>query len=221
MHNMIIGETCLLAYQLRRLNIIQDENELFDNMITTLDGVHKLIEDDFQHILNVQYLKHLNYAYYPDHGISYSKWVNTRYSIDTNNIFSWPVFSFFHYDAFNIEQKDSIKRKTQRFEEKFMSKENVNLFYYYREGKNFNIEKIIEKCSSLLLFLITKYNKQFKLFLITKTHDIKGVKFKDYGSIQHLNFTSPSSWIGTDDNWNGSSDNDLFDNFLEHYNTLF
>lgn len=221
MHNMIIGETCLLAYQLRRLNIIQDENELFDNMITTLDGVHKLIEDDFCDILNDQYLKHLNYAYYPDHNISYSKWVNTKYSIDANNIFSWPVFSFFHYDDFNIRQKDSIKRKTQRFKEKFMSKENVNLFYYYREGKNFNIEKIIEKCSSLLLFLITKYNKQFKLFLITKTHGIKGVKFKDYDSIQHLNFTSPSSWIGDDDNWNGSSDNDLFDSFLEHYNTLF
>lgn len=221
MHNLIIGETCLLSYQLRRLNITEDKNELFDNMLATIDGVYDLINDNFNNILNEEYLEFINYMYYPDHNISHSKWINKKYSLDKDNIFSWPVFSFFHYDAFNQNQKDSIMRKTSRFKSKLEDKENVNLFYYYREGKNYNLNKIFEKCSSLLLFLTTKYNKQFKLFLITKTHDIKGVKFKDYGSIQHFNFTSPSSWIGTDDNWNGSSDNDLFDSFLEHYNTLF
>ena len=118
MHNLIIGETCLLSYQLRRLNIIEGKNELFDNMLVTIDGVYDLLDDNFNNILNEEYLEFINYMYYPDHNISHPKWINKKYSLDKDNIFSWPVFSFFHYDAFNQDQKDSIIRKTNRFKSK-------------------------------------------------------------------------------------------------------
>ena len=96
MHNIIIGETCLLSYQLRRLNITEGKNELFDNMLTTIDGVYDLIDDDFNDILNEEYLEFISYMYYPDHNISHPKWVNKKYSLDKDNIFSWPVFVSLH-----------------------------------------------------------------------------------------------------------------------------
>jgi len=178
MHNLIIGETCLLSYQLRRLNITEGKNELFDNMLATIDGVYDLIDDDFNNILNEEYLEFMNYMYYPNHNISHSKWVNKKYSIDRDNIFSWPVFSFFHYDAFNQEQKDSIIRKTLRLKNKLEDDENVNLFYYYREGKNYNLKKIIEKCNSFKKFITKKYNKPFNIILITKDSGGKNILYK-------------------------------------------
>ena len=220
MHNLIIGETCLLSYQLRRLNITEGKNELFDNMLATIDGVYDLINDNFNNILNDEYLEFINYPYYPDHGISHSKWINKKYSIDKDNIFSWPVFAFFHYDAFNQEQKNSIIRKTIRLKNKLEDDENVNLFYYYREGKNYNLSKIIEKCNSFKKFLTKKYNKPFNFFLITKDSGDKNILSKKIDGVHHFNFTSPFSWIGIDDNWDGHSDNDLFDIFKEQYEKI-
>jgi len=215
MHNLIIGETCLLSYQLRRLNITEGKNELFDNMLATIDGVYDLIDDDFNNILNEEYLEFMNYMYYPNHNISHSKWVNKKYSIDRDNIFSWPVFSFFHYDAFNQEQKDSIIRKTLRLKNKLEDDENVNLFYYYREGKNYNLKKIIEKCNSFKKFITKKYNKPFNIILITKDSGGKNILYKKIDDIYHFNFTSPHSWVGIDDNWDAHHDNNLFDTFKE------
>ena len=215
MHNLIIGETCLLSYQLRRLNITEGKNELFDNMLATIDGVYDLIDDDFNNILNEEYLEFMNYMYYPNHNISHSKWVNKKYSIDRDNIFSWPVFSFFHYDAFNQEQKDSIIRKTLRLKNKLEDDENVNLFYYYREGKNYNLKKIIEKCNSFKKFITKKYNKPFNIILITKDSGGKNILYKKIDDIYHFNFTSPHSWVGIDDNWDAHNDNNLFDTFKE------
>lgn len=213
MHNLIIGETCLLSYQLRRLGIIEGKNELFDNMLTTMDGVYSLIDNDFNDILNNNYLKFKNYMYYSEHNICHSKWINTKYSIDKDNIFSWPLFAFFHYDALNQEQKNSIIRKTTRFKNKLQDTENVNFFYYYREGKNYNLAKIIEKCSIFRKFISKKYNKNFKIFLISKETGKKNILYKEQDNIYHFNFLSPYSWIGIDDNWDGHSDNDLFDHF--------
>ena len=215
MHNLIIGETCLLSYQLRRLNITEGKNELFDNMLATIDGVYDLIDDDFNNILNEEYLEFMNYMYYPNHNISHSKWVNKKYSIDRDNIFSWPVFSFFHYDAFNQEQKDSIIRKTLRLKNKLEDDENVNLFYYYREGKNYNLKKIIEKCNSFKKFITKKYNKPFNIILITKDSGGKNILYKKIDDIYHFNFTSPHSWVGIDDNWDAHHDNNLFNTFKE------
>ena len=215
MHNLIIGETCLLSYQLRRLNITQGKNELFDNMLATIDGVYNLIDDNFSDILTDKYLDFTNYLYYPNHGISHSKWINKKYSIDNDNIFSWPVFAFFHYDAFNQDQKDSIIRKTTRFKNKLEDREDINLFYYYREGENYNLVKIIEKCSSFKKFISDKYDKDFNFILITKNSGDKNILYKKIDDIYHFNFRSPHSWIGIDDNWDAHYDNDLFDIFKE------
>ena len=184
-------------------------------MLATIDGVYDLIDDDFNNILNEEYLEFMNYMYYPNHNISHSKWVNKKYSIDRDNIFSWPVFSFFHYDAFNQEQKDSIIRKTLRLKNKLEDDENVNLFYYYREGKNYNLKKIIEKCNSFKKFITKKYNKPFNIILITKDSGGKNILYKKIDDIYHFNFTSPHSWVGIDDNWDAHHDNNLFDTFKE------
>lgn len=220
MHNLIIGETCLLSYQLRRLNITEGKNELFDNMLATIDGVYDLIDDNFNNILNEEYLEFINYMYYPDHNISHPKWINKKYSLDKDNIFSWPVFSFFHYDAFNQDQKDSIIRKTSRFKSKLEDKENVNLFYYYREGKNYNLSKIFEKCNNFKKFISEKYDKNFNIILITKDAGNKNLLYKKIDNIHYFNFTSPYSWVGIDDNWDGHCDNDLFDIFKTEYEKI-
>jgi len=211
MHNLIIGETCLLSYQLRRLQIITGKNELFDNMIVNLDGVLELIKDDFSDILKGEYLKYINYPFYPNHGISHSKWMNMKYSVDVNNIFSWPVFCFFHYDSFNDEQRSSIIRKTERFKMQLEDNEDVNLFYYYRESKNYNVDSILSKCKLFVDFITQKYNKRFNLFLITKQCGKDDVSYNNYEGVHCLNFISPHSWIDIDDNWDGHKDNDIFD----------
>lgn len=220
MHNLIIGETCLLSVQLRRLQLIEGKNELFDNMLVTIDGVLSLVQDDFVNILNDQYLRYANYTYYPEHCISYPKWINTKYSVHESSIFSWPVFSFFHYDSFNNEQKSSIIRKTARFKQYLEDNEAVNFFYYYREGPNYNILKIVEKCSTFLDFFAKKYNKEFNIYLFTKTSGKKAITYAKHSKIHHFTFASPYSWIGIDDNWDGHSDNDLFDTFLQKYNSI-
>tara|TARA_R110002020_G_scaffold458034_1_gene675223 strand:+ start:2180 stop:2857 length:678 start_codon:yes stop_codon:yes gene_type:complete len=220
MHNLIIGETCLLSYQLRRLKITEGKNELFDNMLATIDGVYDLIDDNFCDILTDNYLDFINYLYYPDHGIWTAKWINRKYSIDKDNIFSWPVFAFFHYDAFSQDQKDSIIRKTARFKSKLEDNEDINLFYYYREGRNYNLDKIIEKCNNFKKFISDKYDKNFNFILITKNIGDKNILYKKIDDIYHFDFRSPHSWIGIDDNWDARCDNDLFDNFKIEYEKI-
>lgn len=219
-HNIILGETCLLSYQLKRLGIHQSENNLFDNMLTNIDGVYAFVEDNFEGVLDDRYLLYSNFAYYPAHNISYSKWINTRYSIDEDNIFSWPVFSFFHYDALNGEQRDSIIRKTARIKEKFEDTVSVNLFYYYRQSERFNLDKLIEKCAHFLAYLRSRYNKEFNFFLIHKDDNSKNITHNVAYDVHSFLFSSPHSWIGIDDNWNGLSDDDLFDKFAEHYKEI-
>lgn len=220
MHNLIIGETCLLSFQLRRLQIISGKNELFDNMIVNLDGVYELIKDDFKYILDEQHLKYVNYSFYPDHRIQYSKWINTKYSVDYSSIFSWPLFCFFHYDSFNEQQKSSINRKTQRFKSQLEDKENVNLFYYYRRSRKHSIDTILSKSKLFLDYVVKRYDKQFNLFLIDKQTGHSGLSYENYNRLHFYKFTSPCSWIGIDDNWDGHCDNILFDEFLEHYNKI-
>jgi hypothetical protein len=220
MHNIIIGETCLLSYQLRRLNIIQNENGLFDNVLINIEGVKLLIEDDFKDLLDEKYLKYLYYLYYPKHNIGHYKWINVKYTTDEDNIFSWPVFSFFHYDILNIDNKNSIQRKLDRFKSYLADDQKLNLFYYYRYSEKFNFEKVIEKINTLSDILNMKYNKKINVFLITKSEGDDDILYNKIHNIHHFNFISKFSWIGIDDNWNGSSDNHLFDSFLKLYNNL-
>ena len=212
MHNIIIGETCLLSYQLRRLGIVSDAKDLFENMLVNLDGVRAIISDDFNFLIDTNYLNYEHYVYYPDHNIGYPKWINKKYTLDNDNIFSWPVCSFFHYDSFNSSQVESIKRKVLRFKNKLEDKKAVNFYYYYRWSPNFNIETFKDKAEDFIAYVSKKYNKDFKLTVITK----KDVKYKSIQSniknnITYVEFSSPFSWIYIDDNWNGSSDNELFD----------
>ena len=219
-HNIIIGETCLLSYQLRRLNIHNGESNLFDNMLVNMDGVYSLVKDDFRYILDDKYMSYNNFTYFPLHSISYLKWINTRYTLDDYNIFSWPVFSFFHYDDLNQEERESIIRKTNRLKKKFEDNLSVNLFYYYRQSERFNLNKIIEKCAHFLEYLKYRYNKKFNLFLVYKDDNYKNISYTVVHGIHSFLFSSPHSWVGIDDNWNGSSDDDLFDRFAEYYGEI-
>ena len=220
MHNLIIGETCLLSSQLRRLQIIDGKNELFDNMIVNLDGVYELIKDDFQYIVDEQHLKYINYSFYPEYGIRYTKWINTKYSLDYDGVFSWPIFCFFHYDSLNDQQKASIIRKVERFKMQLEDSKNVNFFYYYRAGVNSNVERVISKCKFFTDYAAQKYSKQFNLFLINKQTGQNCLSYENYDNVYSYKFRSPHSWIGIDDNWDGHSDNVMFDEFLQHYNKI-
>jgi hypothetical protein len=212
MHNIIIGETCLLSYQLRRIGIIQGSKSLFEHMLVNLDGVKKLIEDEFKYILSEEELNFMYYMYYPHHSIGYTKWVNKRYTVDSDNIFSWPVFSFFHCDEFNSTQVEVIKRRCKRLQDSLKDNSTVNLFYYYRNSERFNIESIITKMKEFLLFLKEKYNKLINAFLFVKYDDItRKINITNHDNMTLVTITSPSSWVGVDDNWDGHSDNDLFD----------
>lgn len=189
-------------------------------MLVNIDGVYSLVSDDFKNILDENYLLYKNFTYYPEYNISHTKWINTRYTMDDDKIFSWPVFSFFHYDTLNSEQRESISRKTVRLKEKFEDPLSVNLFYYYRKSERYNLDKIIEKCVFFLEYLRNRYNKEFVFFLIHKDDNSKNVKYDIIHGIHSFLFSSPHSWIGIDDNWNGSSDNDLFDIFNKHVKNI-
>lgn len=220
-NNIIIGETCLLSYQLRRLNIVTKETGIFENMLVNLDGVRSLIEDDFIFALHGDYLSNDHYVYYPEHNIGYNKWVNKKYTLDIDDIFSWPVFSYFHYDILDQERLHSIDRKIDRLKAALQTEKNTNLFYYYRPSSRFNLQKFLEKADSFISFLEKKYDKTFRMFLLTKK-DNEEVKVTTclYDKIIHSEFVSPHVWTGIDDNWNGSSDNNLFDIFqkqIEEY----
>lgn len=216
-NNLIIGETCLLGYQLRRLNVVQGPSGFFESMLVNLDGVQSLVNDDFVYALHGDYLHNDYFLYYPEHNIGYNKWINKKYTLDIDNIFSWPVFSYFHYDAFDQSQKDSICRKLERLKEILQNNNNVNLFYYYRASNRFNIQKFLKKADDFIMFLEKKYNKSFHMFLITKkdSSETKVTTFT-YPRITHSEFVSPYTWVGIDDNWNGSSDNGLFDSLKEN-----
>jgi len=179
-----------------------------------------LIEDNFEHLLDTNYLKYVNYLYYPEHNIRHYKWINVKYTTDEDNIFSWPVFSFFHYDILDIDNKNSIQRKLDRLKSCLADDKNLNLFYYYRYSDNFNLLKITEKLNILTDILMKKYHKKINIFLITKSEGDNNLYYEKICNIHHFNFISKSSWVGIDDNWNGSSDNDLFETFLKMYNNL-
>jgi len=208
--NLILGETCLLNVQLRRLGITSGPHNIFDNALVNLDGVYEIVNNDFQDMISSCDFK--RYTFYPDHNISYSKFISSKYTLDKDNIFSWDVFSHFHTDSLSQDIIDSLERKIQRTKLLFENKNKLRLFYYYRYSKKYNIEKLKEKINEFLNLLKFKYNKEFKFVLLTN-NIVENNKNLIYinDSFQHFHFDTVNSWIGIDENWDGKSDNDLFD----------
>lgn len=217
MNHLIIGETCLLRYQLSRVGIKKGPTDIFDDMMVNLKGVTAIIQDDFKDMLSLDYIKHVNYLYYPDHGIYHNKPINIKYTTNDNNLYSWEVCSFFHFDTQTQEAFNSLTRKLERTKQKFESKEPLTLYYYYRKHKNQDILKLKEKIESFLDFVRCKYSKQIKIVLITQ--DESNENFlniqQDTDDFYHGHFMTTSSWIGIDDNWDAHSNNNLFDLFFK------
>jgi hypothetical protein len=221
MHNIILGETCLLSHQLRRLDILNGPKGLFENMLINLDGVQFIIKDDLSQVIARDHLSYEYYTYYPDYGVGDYKWINKKYTLDNDNIFSWPVCCFFHYDKFTIYQIESLKRKIDRLKSNLEDSVNVNFFYYYKGSIKYNIDLFLQKAKNFIEFVSKKYNKVFTMTVITKNYSKDSYILRSsLGSINCIDFLSPHSWDEPNDNWNGSSDDDLFDKFAEYYKTI-
>jgi hypothetical protein len=214
MNSIIIGETCLLDKQLRRLGVINAPHGCFDTLLVNLDGIKKIIEDDFKYILNPEYIHNINYNYYPEHNICYDKLINVKYSIDTDDIFSWDVMSFFH--THNSQDLETLKRRIERTKNWFYDNEQTILYYYYRYNIKYNIDKLYEKILDFQKFLNNKFQKNIKILTITNKPDLLKISYKFINPyILTVNFHTKNSWIGIDDNWDAHLDNDLFDIFFK------
>ncbi len=217
---LIIGETCLLRYQLSRLKIKNDQTNLFDDMKINLDSVSGVIMDNFADILNPDYLQRVNYLYYPDHNIWHNKFLNLKYSIDLDNLFSWKVCCFFHFDIYNQEELSSLVRKRDRTKILVESEDAVTLFYYYRNSEKQNIKKLKLKLYNFIKFLQSKYDKEFNCILITQdVGNLENINVSEDSNVSHVHFTTLNSWVGIDDNWDGHKENHMFDTFFSKFTT--
>jgi hypothetical protein len=216
--NIILGETCLLGYQLRRLGVVDGPTQLFENMLVTAEGVHSFLQNECDYIIDEEYIEYLHYPYYPQNGIAYSKWVNTKYAPSNSNLFSWPIFCFFHYDSFDEGERSSILRKRDRLKESLTNREIVNLYYYYRYCEGINLEQVKNELKVIARTVEELYKSRAKVFLINKIDSSgRGISTYKDGCLVHTTFYSPNSWIRPDDNWNAATDNELFD---EYKNTV-
>jgi hypothetical protein len=215
-NNLIIGETCLLKYQLGRLGLERDATNIFDDMLVNLDGVRGIISEDFKDLLSTEHLKTLNYLHYPDEGIYHRKPLNTKYTVNDDNLYSWDVCSFFHFDVQSQEGLSSLNRKLERTKNLFESSEPISLYYYYRHHSNCDIPRLRSKMLDFHTFVTEKYKKDFRITLITQEQgDADGLDIvEDTSKLYHGHFTTVNSWVGTDDNWDAHLSNDLFDVFL-------
>lgn len=214
MNKIILGETCLCEYQLYRTGIIDGTHGCFDSIKINLDGVAAIIENDFEYILSNEHLKFMQYEYYP--GVTYLKWINTKYSLDIDNMFSWPVYSLFHLD--NMQGgRESYQRKINRTRLMFEDDNPTILFYYYRYSENYNVHLMLSKTSALIKLLEDKYNKQFKASVMTyMPSDNNFIQITTTDKLHHTMFHSTTSWIETDDNWSGECNNPLFDEYANN-----
>ena len=218
-NKIILGENCLLEHQLYRTGIINQPHGCFDSMKIHIDSITQIIKDDFTGLLYRSNLSFLNYMYYE--GVVLTKWINNKYSGDEDNLFSWPVCCLFHLDSLEInkiitkEKVDSFQRKINRTKKLFEDENETILFYYYRHHKKYDIKALEKKLISFMEFVERKYNKPFKLSLLSYNKGSKNhmENKKISKNIIHSKFTSNISWTLPDDNWNGQCDNDLFDEY--------
>lgn len=216
MNHLIIGETCLLKYQLTRVGIKTDATDIFDDMMVNLDGVSGIVENDFEDLLAPKNIENVNYLYYPSHGIWHRKPINTKYTVDRDGMYSWNVCSFFHFDVQTQEAYNSLARKLDRAKSKFESDIPLTLYYYHRYHPNQNIPKLKQKLESFLDSSRKKYGKHIKVTLITQEQgSTKSLRIDSTNEdFYHGHFTTRDSWVGVDDNWDAHTDNDLFDLFF-------
>ena len=216
MNTLIIGETCLLRYQLNRLGLKNDATNIFDDMMVNLDGVKGIVEEGFSDMLSPEHLRTVNYLYYPEHGIYHNKPLNLKYTVNDNKLYSWDVCSFFHFDVQTKEEFDSLARKLERTKNLFEGAEPLTMYYYYRHHSNYDIPRLKSKVLDFHTFVTDKYKKEFKVVLITQEQG--GLDSLDIventSKLYHGHFTTISSWVGIDDNWDAHSDDELFNVFL-------
>ena len=189
MNTLIIGETCVLKYQLNRVGLKNDATNIFDDMMVNLDGVRGIITEDFKDMLSREHLQNVNYLYYPEYNIYHNKPLNLKYTVNDDNLYSWDVCSFFHFDVHTQEAFDSLGRKLERTKNLFECAEPLTLYYYYRQHNNYDIPRLKNK-------LLDFYT------------------FENTSKLYHGHFTTINSWVGIDDNWDAHTDNALFDDFL-------
>ena len=220
-NKVILGETCLCEFQLYRTGFMDGPHGCFDFTAIHLDSLKQVVEDNFDGLLNKENLEFLNYQYYPE--IFYTKWLNTKYSGDKDNMFAWAVCSLFHLDALESgrieceEKQKSYQRKINRTRTKFEDHKPTLLFYYYKPNKNYNVSLLKEKLEEFIDFIQKKYKKKFLVSLITyKEEKEKSIKVIEKNNIHHTIFHTPNDWAGADDNWSGESDNDLFDQYISN-----
>jgi hypothetical protein len=179
MNNIIIGETCLLSRQLKRLGVTDGPTKMFDDVLVNLDSIKLIIANDFKDILNSDYLTFTNYMFYPKHNIHYPKWINNFYSVQDNSLYSWPIYApLFHCDSATEQECESYRRKIERTKKIFEdSNTNTVLYYYHRRHENSNYDNIIIKYQEFIDWLNIKYNRlqinKFKGVLITNNIDTK------------------------------------------------
>ena len=211
MNKIILGETCLCEYQLYRTGVIDGPHGCFDSIKINLDGILGIINDDFKYMLSDGHLQFEDFEYYP--GISYPKWINTKYSSDVDIMFSWPVYSLFHLDGM-MGGRESYQRKIDRTKSMFEDAEPTVLFYYYRFNSDYNVELLLSKLNSFVELLTTKYDKRFLISAMTyNPSEESSISISSNTTIHHTTFNTSNSWIETDDNWSGACDNALFDEY--------
>lgn len=215
MNKIIIGETCLLDKQLRRCGVIDSAHGCFDNVMVNLDGIFNILLDDFEHLVSPDYLKLLPYLYYKDHNISHTKYINTKYCLNFDNIYSWDVMSFFHLDGNFEDGLASVNRKIERTKLWMEEDKPTILYYYYKQGPTYNISKHLEKLMNFSKWIDSKYQKSFKIVNITNVHGHSDVEFTLYDNILDCKLTTLNSWIGIDENWDAHTDDALFDTLFQ------
>jgi len=217
MNNLIIGETCLLSKQLKRIGITDGPTKMFDDVLVNLDSIMLIIDNDFNDILKGDYLTFTDYMFYPEYNIHYSKWINNLYSVPDNNMYSWPIYApLFHHDSATEQERESYIRKIERTKKIFEDPLNTIVYYYHRHHSNSNISNITQKFIQFIEFLNLKYKKRFKGVIFT--NNISNIKKIETNiltqDLVHAHFLTTDSWIGIDDNWDAHTDNELFDQFF-------
>jgi hypothetical protein len=181
-------------------------------MLVTAEGVNMFLKDKCENLLEESSTEYIHYTYYHRDGISYSKWMNTRYVPTNQSIYSWPIFCFFHYDSFNCDEKSSIYRKRDRFIDSISNKGSINLHYYYRYCESTNFDFVKNELKEMCKIIEDVYSSNSRVYLVSKIDSVEsGISTDIDGNIIHTTFHSPHSWIRADDNWNGATDNHLFD----------
>jgi hypothetical protein len=213
MNHIIIGETCLLDKQLRRCGVINSAHGCFDDALVNLNAIESIIDDDFEFLMDKNYMDYINYCFYPDYKIYHQKWLNNKYSFYGDGMYSWDILSFFHLHS--QEDWNTLNRRVLRTKAWFEDNNDTMLYYYYRRHEKYNIDEHHSKLINFHKKISEKYSKNFYILNVNNELGNESVSHSMINtSICSVKITSNNSWIGIDDNWDAHLDNHLFDVFL-------